>query len=437
VTHAPGPTGTGPAPQSATELMNEAGVNAGLDAAAEPLRAALAAQLVDQGLLNDPAWHRAVQTVPRHRFVPGFYAQTDRRDPDGLTVWEPVTAATDARAWLEAAYTDTTLITQFDGDEPDWNHPAPRAGGSPTSSSTLPSLVLRMWLDAQLQDGQDILEIGTGTGYSTALACERLGDKGEVTSIEVDPHRLAQAAAALYGCGYSPDLAVADGLYGYWPSAPFDRIVAACSVRAIPAAWLAQTRPGGQILTTLSGWLYGYTRVLLTVTHDSTGELTAEGPLLPDTISFMAARRHERPEPGNPAHWASLTADAEPRTARHDPARLDEATSEGFFGRFLAQLAAPGAQLAIENTGTENTGGGYVLHLVDVTTGSAATLTPAPGGHTVRQAGPQQLWDDIEAAWDSWDQADRPGPETFRMHVHPGQQTVAHPDVAELSFMLP
>ncbi|WP_216651536.1 hypothetical protein [Actinomadura litoris] len=69
-------------------------------------------------------------------------------------------------------------------------------------------------------------------------------------------------------------LAVANGLYGYWPHAPYDRIVAACSVRTVPEAWLAQTGPGGKILTPLAGWLYGYARVLLTTTG------TAEGPAL-------------------------------------------------------------------------------------------------------------------------------------------------------------
>lgn len=128
----------------------------------------------------------------------------------------------------------------------------------------------------------------------------------------MDGRRLEQAASALYGCGYTPTLAVADGLHGYWPEARFDRIVAACSFRAVPPALLAQARPGGKILLTLSGWLYGYARVLLTVAEFG----TAEGRLLPGTVSFMSARTHAAPAFGSPAHWAAgLPENA--RTARH------------------------------------------------------------------------------------------------------------------------
>ncbi|MGI5207306.1 ATP-grasp peptide maturase system methyltransferase [Spirillospora sp. CA-108201] len=386
----------------------------------ERLRADLAMELA----VDAPRWRRAVAAVPRHRFVPGFYADSGRRSEDGLTVWDPVTETIDRERWLKAVYSDTTLITQFDGDEPDWGRPASRAGGVPTSSSTLPSLVVRMWADADVDDGHDILEIGTGTGYSTALACARLGGSGNVTSVEVDGRRLSQAATALYGCGHTPDLALADGLYGYWPCAPYDRIVAACSVRTVPQAWLAQTRPGGKILTTLSGWLYGYARVLLTVQDDG----IAGGPLLCGTISFMAARVQERPEPGNPTHWRALARKAAARPVRHSPERLDEPTEDGFFGRFLAQLAAPDAQLATSDEG---------LHLIDVTTGSVAALTSRPDGWQVQQAGPLRLWDSIEEVWDVWEQAGRPGPASSRMAIDDGHQQIHHRTAPGLAFSLP
>jgi methyltransferase of ATP-grasp peptide maturase system len=379
---------------------------------AVPLRAAMVDALSQDDALADPAWRAAVEAVPRHRFVRGFYLPASVRDEQGLTAWEPVTAELDYGRWLAAVYSDTTLVTQFDGEEPDWRAPVPRHGGAPTSSSTLPSLVVRMWSDAEVAEGHTLLEIGTGTGYSTALACERL-DSGDVTSIEVDPRRLEAAADALYGCGYTPSLAVADGLYGYWPEARFDRIVAACSFRKVPPALLAQTRPGGKVLLTLSGWLYGYARVLLTVAGDG----TAEGALLPGTVSFMSARTHAAPAFGNPAHWAAGLPDR-PRTARHGPDRLTAVTEEAFHLRFLAQCAVPNAQMVTVDE---------VVYLVDVVSGSAATLTRLDGDWQVREGGPVRLWERIESVLSAFDAAGRPGPETFTLRVCAKGQHLGHP----------
>ncbi|MEU3620464.1 ATP-grasp peptide maturase system methyltransferase [Streptomyces sp. NPDC006872] len=394
---------------------------ADLETDAVRLRAAMTKALAADGVLADPAWRQAVETVPRHRFVPGFYLPGER-DGQGLTVWEPVTAGLDYGRWLAAAYSDTTLITQFDGDEPDWKNPQVRHGGAPTSSSTLPSLVVRMWADAEVTEGHTVLEIGTGTGYSTALACERLGS-ADVTSIEVDGRRLETAASALHACGYTPTLAVADGLYGYWPEASFDRIVAACSFRAVPPALLAQTRRGGKILLTLSGWLYGYARVLLTVNGDG----TADGRLLGGTVSFMSARTHAAPAFGNPAHWAACLPD-KARTTPHDPGRITDATEEAFHLRFLAQSAVPNAQMTTV---------GEVVHLVDVVTGSAATLTPVEGRWEVREGGPVKLWERIENVLNAYDEAGRPKPETFTLHVYDGGQHLRHPQLPDLPLPRP
>ncbi|GHA69065.1 SAM-dependent methyltransferase [Streptomyces tendae] len=365
-----------------------------------------------------PAWLAAAGKVPRHAFVPGFYLPADAPDAQGLTVWEPVTSKLDYGRWLAAAYSDTTLITQFDGEETDWERPAVRHGGAPTSSSTLPSLVLRMWSDADVSEGHTVLEIGTGTGYSTALACERLGSS-HVTSVEVDSVRLEGAADALYGRGYTPTLARADGSYGYWPEAWFDRIVAACSFRSVPPALLRQTRPGGKVLLPLSGWLYGNARVLLTVAEDG----TAEGPLLPGTISFMPARTHAAPAYGNPGDWAAGLHEVQSRSVRHAPERITAATEDAFHLRFLAQSAVPDAQLVTV---------GGVLHLIDVVAGAVATLTPEDGDWSVRESGPVKLWSRIEDFVDAFDAAGRPGPESYTLRVDGDGQRLLHARVPQL-----
>lgn len=383
-------------------------------------RKELAKVLAQAGVLNDPRWRAAVEVVPRHRFLPGFYLSSDEPGEHDLTRWEPVTAELDQDRWIDAAYSDVTLVTQFDGDEPDWRRPVVRFGGAPTSSSTLPSLVVRMWVDAEVDDGHSVLEIGTGTGYSTALLCERLGSAA-VTSIEVDAGRLERAADALYGCGYTPTLAVADGLYGYWPEAPVDRIVAACSFRTVPSALLAQSRPGGKVLLTLGGWLYGYARVLLTVDGDG----TAEGPLLDGTVSFMAARAHAAPAFGNPTHWAAGLPEIG-RPVRHTPQRIVDPTAEAFHLRFLAQCAVPDAQMLVI---------GDVTYLVDVVSGSVASLAREDGRWTVRQSGRAGLWDRVEAVIDAYDAAGRPGPGSFRLHVRDSQQWLRHPQMPNLLLL--
>ncbi|MFE7933057.1 hypothetical protein ACFU6S_30955 [Streptomyces sp. NPDC057456] len=66
-------------------------------------------------------------------------------------------------------------------------------------------------------------------------------------------------------------------------------------------------------------------------------------------------------------------------TTRHSPKRISDATEDAFHLRFLVQSAVPDAQMTTV---------GEVVHLVDVVTGSAATLTPDGDGWAVREGGP-------------------------------------------------
>jgi protein-L-isoaspartate(D-aspartate) O-methyltransferase len=93
-----------------------------------------------------------------------------------------------------------------------------------------------------------VLEIGTGTGYNAALLAHRLGSAA-VTSVEIDPDLAEQARRALTTSGYLLGVTTADGARGYPPHAPYDRIMSTAAVHQVPYPWIAQTRPGGKILT--------------------------------------------------------------------------------------------------------------------------------------------------------------------------------------------
>ncbi|OLT23920.1 hypothetical protein BJF79_14330 [Actinomadura sp. CNU-125] len=370
---------------------------------------ALADELERAGDLRSPEWRRAVERVPRHVFVPAFFERTDT--PDRGTLWTPVHSDDDR--WLDLAYRDETWVTQLDGhitphdvDEP--------VGGDPTSSSTLPGLVVRMLEDLDVDDGANVLEVGTGSGYSTALLCERLG-AGKVTSIEVDAGVAANAAAALRRAGHVPNLVVGDGLDGCPLAAPYDRIIATCSVRTIPSAWLVQARPGGRILVTVTGWLGGYELALLEVGDGG----VAEGRFLPGAISFMVARPQAPPVVGDERWRAAfeMLADAGARPAVVGPGVLKDWT-----GAFVAQLAAP----TVVAQAVRVDGGPWVEYCLDTASGAVAFLTPdADGGWTVRQAGPKRIWDDVEAAVRTWRDAGSPAKERFRIRTDGRVQTVS------------
>lgn len=370
------------------------------------LRQALADRLERDGHLRSAVWRSAVETVPRHEFVRAYFRRS--HGPQG-TLWTPVVPGrNDVDGRLEEAYTDDTLVTQLDGHV----HPEDVGGpvqGDPTSSSTLPSLVVRMLQDLDPQDGERVLEIGTGTGYSTALVCERLGSE-QVTSVEVDPAAADRARAAITAVGHEPTLINGDGLLGHLEGAPYDGLIATCSVRTVPGAWLDQVRPGGTIVTTLSGWLYGSGLVKLTVGEGA----TAEGRFLPGTVSFMIARPHAAPALSGVADL--LTQDTDERPAQVGPEALADWTAQ-----FVTQLALPGAQYIGMSTG----GGPMLDHVVDLATRSFATLLPdGDGGFLVRQGGPLRLWDAAEEAIGVWRRVGAPPQSEFGLTATPTRQRV-------------
>lgn len=371
----------------------------------EALREAMADRLAAGGHLRSPRWRQAVLDTPRHEFLRGGYFR--RVDSNGLTGWEPVLPGDPD--WLPSTYTDDSLVTQVAGTI------APRdiqgrILRSPTSSSTMPSLVVRMLEELQVDDGMRVLEIGTGTGYSTALLCHRLGD-GLVTSIEVDADVSTQARTALGAVGHLPRLVVGDGLAGDPGGGPYDRIVATCGVLGIPPAWLAQTRPGGRILATVCGWMYSSELARLTVDDDG----TAHGGLLGGRISFMLARPHLPP----PLGTLPDLADGEEREAVIGPDTLEDWTA-----RFVAQLAEPRAQLVRMSLDD----GEPRSVLLDVDAGSWAALHRDGGRWIVRQGGPDRMWDRIEDHVAHWQRNGSPDLDRFRITVTPDAQAVTWPN---------
>ena len=363
-------------------------------------RRRLADELAAGGDLRDGAWRAAVEAVPREAFLTGRVYRPVRSGPSR---WQPVTPEQVGQDyWLDLAYQDVTWVTQLDGTDT----PPGLSPGLPTSSSTMPGLVIRMLEDLEVRDGDRVLEIGTGTGYSTALLAHRLGG-ALVTSVEVDPAVAGRAASALRATGYAPHLVTGDGLAGYPDRAPYDRIIATCSVRHIPRAWLAQAAPGARIVVTLSGWMNGSGLAALTVARDG----IAHGRFLPGMVSFMSARTHAAP----PLDPALPKRDGDVRAARYGADILDDWTAD-----FLAQLAAPDvSSVKVSYDGTR-----FDTLLTEQATGSYAWLSGEDDAWTVIQHGPTRIWDNVEETLATWDDAGRPAQEQLTIEITPSAQSV-------------
>ncbi|MFI1223877.1 MULTISPECIES: methyltransferase domain-containing protein [unclassified Streptomyces] len=339
-----------------------------------PTYPGLVQELADRGLLTG-RWRQVFEAVPRSRFVP---AEVWRQLPDQC---EPVVGAD---AWLALVNSDELVVTQLDDG-------ALGGPGVATSSNSMPSMVARMLGLLEVEDGQFVLEIGTGTGYVAALLCERLGDD-LVHSVELDPVVARQAAQALAEAGYRPHLRVGDGEEP-WPGLGLvDRLIATCALRYVPYALLRQVRPGGVVVAPLAREFWSGALVQLRVQGDG----TAMGPFC-GGATYMPMRSHRVPD------LHEVCGEGRARAAGLDPALI-----LGLGFALYAGARLPGVRLIHQSTAEG------VQVWVTREDGGAAT---AATGEGVWQYGPGFLWEEIEQAWWEYESVGRPDADQFGLTV--------------------
>ncbi|MBK7791869.1 MAG: protein-L-isoaspartate O-methyltransferase [Betaproteobacteria bacterium] len=111
-----------------------------------------------------------------------------------------------------------------------------------------PKMEARVVQDLTLEPGDEVLEIGTGSGYLTALLAS-LGAK--VTSVEINPRLAATARQNLDRAGLREvTLAIGDGARG-WGRGEYDAIVLTGSTPQLDDAFLRQLKPGGRVFAVI------------------------------------------------------------------------------------------------------------------------------------------------------------------------------------------
>ncbi|MFW5691440.1 MAG: rRNA adenine N-6-methyltransferase family protein [Chloroflexota bacterium] len=175
-----------------------------------PDRFTLVDILRDAGKLTDPRVDEAFSTVSRHRFLPNVP--------------------------LQRVYSDRSVPTRFDRQ------------GRATVATPMPSMIAELLTQAQLREGQNVMHIGTGTGYTAALIHAIVSDGGHVTSLELEREVASEAEDKLVRSGAASVKVVhRDGADGYAPRAAYDRIIANVGMWDIPDEWVTQLKPGGLI----------------------------------------------------------------------------------------------------------------------------------------------------------------------------------------------
>jgi protein-L-isoaspartate(D-aspartate) O-methyltransferase len=346
------------------------------------------------GELLPAEWRAAYEANPRHLFLP---------ERVWRAVGEPLDRATDPVGWLAYAYSDESVITQLhDGAQ------ASEHGYPISSSCSMPAVVFTMLSYLDVRAGQRVLEIGTGTGWNTSLLCHRLGDD-QVVSIEVDAFVADAARRNLAGVGWQPLVITGDGVDGYSAGAPYDRVISTCSVRVVPYAWVAQTRPGGIIVTP-----WGTTfenSALLRLVVDRGGD-RALGHIV-DWATFMLLRSQRPVIPDEPDDFHAISEES-----RTD---VNLADFLGEDARFGVGLHVPDCRLTWE-LGDD----GYLETLWLLAPDSWAAIR----GDIVRQAGARRLWQEAVAGYAWWLRSGRPGRDRYGVTVAADRQEVwlDHPD---------
>ena len=191
--------------------------------------------------IHDQATLRAMETVPRHRFVPESQRANAYRDGPlpigyGQTISQPYMVA---------------FMTEVIGPHP----------------------------------GQRVLEIGTGSGYQAAILAET---GARVFTIEIIPQLAKRARSILEQQGYLHiHSKTGDGYYGWPEQAPFDAIVVTAAAEFIPPPLLKQLKDGGRMVIPVGSPFFTQTLMLV----EKSGAKITTRSLFP--VRFVPFRRAE------------------------------------------------------------------------------------------------------------------------------------------------
>ncbi|MEU5832435.1 methyltransferase domain-containing protein [Streptomyces diacarni] len=327
---------------------------------------------------------------------------------------------------LAVLYGGDSVLIQHEG-EPLLGRPRRgRHDGSITSMSTTVGLTSSLLEELDLRPGNRVLDIGTGAGVTSAVACYVCGAAGVVT-LDRDPHVSAAARASLGALGYRPTVVCGSGEYGWPERGPYDRILLTFALPYVPQPCVEQLAPGGKLLvnvvTTSPSW-----PALAVVTRSPGGRVDAE--LRAVEFAHLAGHGIKRVHLPAPLRERLETGRAcDLSTSRSF--RSDQAPPAEEAGGFWLALDAlhPGL---VRHWGVE----GLALGAP----GCGSWMTARPDGTdswSVTTSGPRDIWAEIHQTAARWQAADAPAVYHLTLEESGEQRVSAGHGTNVLAWRLP
>ncbi|MDI3422894.1 methyltransferase domain-containing protein [Streptomyces luteolus] len=327
------------------------------------------------GLLRERWIADAFDRTDRTRFVP------DRiRLPGDSDSGRTIDRTEEPEAWAAAVWDPhTSVVTQLDDGATPLDHPG---GGDFTSSVSALDIVLEKLHHLDLRGGHRVLEIGTGSGYHTALLAHRTS---QVTTVEVDPRLYEQARKNL---SPTPVHLVLGDATTTVPEGPYDRIISTAAVHThLPDAWRAQASHGAVVVAPYTTALvHGGALLVLD------GYANCLHGRFAGSASYMLLRAH-RPAPVD----VSRLPDA--YETHRSPIDPEQVIGRGWGQTFALSLALPGIGMDVRT----DDDGRRLAQLWD-RHGSVTVLNIADWRDegAVTWWGPRNLWAEAIEAYARW-----------------------------------
>ena len=166
------------------------------------LRHTMVSEQIEQRGVHDPLVLKAMRKVPRHSFL-----------PENLR---------------EKAYRDQAIML------------------GPEQSISQPYIVAVMLEALHLNSDMRVLDVGTGSGYQTALLAEIVK---QVWTIEIEPNLAERSRVCLSKLGYKNiQFRIGDGSSGWTEEAPFDAIIVSAAAATVPRDLIRQLKIGARLV---------------------------------------------------------------------------------------------------------------------------------------------------------------------------------------------